>query len=197
MESTMETMQAVEKLVLACLPTAALIRLLFQDEAQPSSIVSCEVPVIYPERLKRRLEVAHELLMRELKERMQAGLVLNRSGVVSDWLRLHFKDREREAFVALALDSQHRLIEATELFQGTISSCPVYAREVVHFALTHRASALFIAHNHPSGIAEVSAADRQLTKGLEAALGLIDVRLLDHFIVAGATVVSMAEEGML
>lgn len=196
----METMQAVEKLVLTCLPTAALIRLLFQDEAQsvrPSSIVSCEGPVIYPERLKRRLEVAHELLMRELKEKMRAGPELHSRSAVTDWLRLHFKDRECEAFVALALDSQHRLIEATELFQGTINSCPVYAREVVRFALTHRAGALFIAHNHPSGMAEVSAADRQLTTGLATALGLIDVRLLDHFIVAGATVISMAKEGML
>ena len=105
--------------------------------------------------------------------------------------------RANEVFVGLFLDSQHRLIAADELFQGTLAQTSVYPREIVKAALAHNAAAVIFAHNHPSGIAEPSRADELLTQSLKAALALVDVRTLDHFIVAGGQVVSFAERGML
>jgi DNA repair protein RadC len=100
-------------------------------------------------------------------------------------------------FVGLFLDSQHRLISADELFQGTLAQTSVYPREIVKAALGHNAAAVIFAHNHPSGVAEPSRADELLTQSLKAALALIDVRTLDHFVVAGGQVVSFAERGLL
>lgn len=193
----METMQAVAKLALTGLPTAALIRLLFKDDGPSSSVVSCDVSAVYSERLKARLAVARELLMRELREKMQTELTVSQPSHLTDWLRLHFKEHEQEAFLVLALNAQHGLIEAQELFQGTTNSCHVYPREVVRFALMNRACSLIVAHNHPSGSTQPSVNDRHLTAQLVTALGFVDVRLLDHFIVSGSAVLSMAEEGLM
>ena len=100
-------------------------------------------------------------------------------------------------FVALFLDSQHRLIAAEELFRGTLAQTSVYPREIVKSALALNAAAVIFAHNHPSGVAEPSRADELLTQSLKSALALIDVRTLDHFVVAGGEVVSFAERGLL
>lgn len=141
--------------------------------------------------------VARELVKRWLCEEMKAGDALNSPGAVRDYLKLHFTGREYESFMAIFLDAQHRVIEIEELFRGTLAQTSVYPREVVKAALRANAAAVIFAHNHPSGVAEPSQSDRMLTDALKQALALVDVRVLDHFIVAGVAVLSFAERGML
>lgn len=119
-------------------------------------------------------------------------------GVVRDWLRLKLASKAHEVFMALWLDAQNRLIKAEELFSGSLTQTSVYPREVVKTALTHNAAAVILAHNHPSGVAEPSRADELLTRSLKEALAMVDVKVLDHFIVAGnAPPLSFAERGLL
>lgn len=113
------------------------------------------------------------------------------------YLSCHFAGHERESFVVLHLDSQHRLIEAETLSLGTLSQCSVYPREVVKGALARNTAAVAFAHNHPSGVAEPSRADEYLTQTLKAALNMVDVRVLDHLVVGADSVVSFAERGLL
>lgn len=147
--------------------------------------------------LPERCVVARELVKRWLNEELRRDCVLNAPAAVRDCLRIHFAGREYESFVAMFLDSQHRLIASKELFRGTLSQTSVYPREVIKGALRENAAAVIFAHNHPSGVAEPSQSDQQLTSALKTALALVDVRVLDHFIVAGADVVSFAERGLL
>jgi DNA repair protein RadC len=112
-------------------------------------------------------------------------------------LRLSLAALPHETFVVLFLDSQHRLLAADELFRGTLAQTSVYPREIVKAALSHNAAAVIFAHNHPSGVAEPSRADELLTQSLKQALALVDIRTLDHFVVAGSRVVSFAERGLL
>lgn len=144
-----------------------------------------------------KCSVARELVKRWLNEELKRECVLNAPEAVRDCLRIHFAGREHESFVALFLDSQHRLIAVDELFRGTLTQTSVYPREVVKAALQKNAAAVIFAHNHPSGIAEPSRADEMLTTTLKQALALVDVRALDHFIIAGSGVVSFAEKGLL
>ena len=116
---------------------------------------------------------------------------------VRDYLRLQLAKLQREVFCCLFVDSQHRLIEYQELFVGTIDSCSVYPREVVKAALQVNAAAVIFAHNHPSGIAEPSQSDERITQRLKEALSLLDIRVLDHFVVGDDAVVSFAERGLL
>ncbi len=116
---------------------------------------------------------------------------------VKNYCRLNLATREHEIFGALFLDSQHRLIEFKELFRGTIDGCSVYVREVAKEALSLNAAAIIFTHNHPSGVCEPSQADIQITKRLQEALTLFDVRVLDHFIVSIEEVVSFAERGLM
>jgi DNA repair protein RadC len=138
-----------------------------------------------------------ELARRAARETLRRGDALTSPEAVRDYLRLTLSARANEVFACLFLDSQHRLIAAEELFQGTLAQTSVYPREIVKAALTHNAAAVIFAHNHPSGVAEPSRADELLTQSLKSALALIDVRTLDHFIVAGGEVVSFAERGLL
>ena len=135
--------------------------------------------------------------MRYLGEEMQARCVLTAPGTVRDFLRIHFAGQEHETFVVLFLDAQNRLIAAEELFRGTLTQTSVYPREVVKAALRQNAGAVIFSHNHPSGVAEPSRADELLTVNLKQALALVDVRVLDHFVVAGAATISFAERGLL
>jgi DNA repair protein RadC len=144
-----------------------------------------------------KLAVARELLLRDLAERMKAEPILTAPGTVRDWLRLYCANLEHEVFIILLLDSQNRLIEAQELFRGTLSQTSVYPREVVKYTLARNAAAVLFAHNHPSGVAEPSRADELLTQNLKQALALVDVRVLDHFVVAGTSTVSFAERGLI
>lgn len=122
---------------------------------------------------------------------------LNSPSAVRDYLKLTLADKEHEVFVCVFLDAQNRVIGVEELFRGTLTQTSVYPREVVKRALHHNCGAVIFAHNHPSGIAEPSRADETLTEALKQSLALIDVRVLDHFIVAGESVLSFAERGLL
>jgi len=132
-----------------------------------------------------------------LDSRMRAAPVLSSPEAVRDYLRLSLHDRAHEVFVCVFLDSQHRVIACDELFRGTLAQTSVYPREVVKAALAHNAAAVIFAHNHPSGVAEPSRADELLTQSLKQALALVDIRTLDHFIIAGSQLVSFAERGLI
>ena len=147
--------------------------------------------------LARRLSVARELLLRDLREQMHRGPVMTSPQILRDWLRLYCAGLEHEVFLVLYLDANHRLIEPQELFRGTLTQTSVFPREVVKGALARNAAALAVAHNHPSGQAEPSRADEFLTQTLKSTLSLVDVRIIDHFVVAGDQVVSFAERGLI
>ena len=135
--------------------------------------------------------------LRILDARMRAAPTLASPEAVRDYLRLSLHDRAHEVFVCVFLDSQHRVIACDELFRGTLAQTSVYPREVVKAALARNAAAVIFAHNHPSGIAEPSRADELLTQSLKQALALVDIRTLDHFIVAGSQLVSFAERSLI
>jgi DNA repair protein RadC len=146
---------------------------------------------------RAQLAAVLEVARRCLGEEMRAGSALTSPGSVRDYLRLALGSREHEVFVALFLDSQHRVLCAEELFRGTLGQTSVYPREVVKAALAANAAAVIFAHNHPSGVAQPSQADELLTRSLKDALALVDVKVLDHFIVAGNHCLSFAERGLL
>ncbi len=147
--------------------------------------------------LQKRGAAARELVMRWLQEELQQQSLLAHPAAVEDYLRLYFTGREHESFVVLFLDAQNHLIGAEELFRGTLTQTAVYPREILKAALRHNAASVIFAHNHPSGMAQPSAADRRLTETLQKALVLVDIKVLDHFIVAGRRSVSFAERGWL
>ena len=136
-----------------------------------------------------------ELARRTMAQQLQQRTVLDSAATVKAYVQLQLAHRQHEVFAVLILDSQHQLIAMEELFRGTLSQTSVYPREVVLRALQHHSSAVILAHNHPSGQVAPSAADRQLTQTLKAALALVDVNVLDHIIVAPGAALSMAEEG--
>ncbi len=144
-----------------------------------------------------QLQAVLEMSRRALQEEMRIGDALNSPLAVRNYLQLLLRGREQEVFMVIFLDAQHRVIAAEEMFHGTLTQTSVYPREVVKRALAFNAAALIFAHNHPSGVAEPSQSDRLLTDALKQALQLVDVRVLDHFIVAGAGCLSFAEKGML
>jgi len=144
-----------------------------------------------------QLQAIAEMARRALNEEMRSGDVLNSPRAVREYLQLSLQGRQQEVFVGIFLDAQHRVVATEELFHGTLTQTSVYPREVVKRALFHNAAAIIFAHNHPSGVAEPSNSDRLLTEELKKSLGLVDVRVLDHLIVAGAGCLSFAEQGML
>jgi DNA repair protein RadC len=139
------------------------------------------------------LELARRALAEELKEKT----VFSTPQAIRDYLQLQLGSRPYEVFAVLFLDAQHRLIALEELFRGTLAQTSVYPREVVVRALALNAASVVLAHNHPSGSAQPSRADEAITKTLQAALGLIDVQVLDHFVVTTSQATSMAEMGLL
>lgn len=157
----------------------------------------CAVPGMGPAKYAQ-MQAVMEMARRALDERMTREDALGSPQAVRDYLRLKLQGREHEVFVAVFLDAQNRVIALEELFRGSLKETSVYPREVVKRALHHNAAGVILAHNHPSGLAEPSRADEALTRVLKEALGLVDVRVLDHFIVAaGAGGVSFAERGLL
>ena len=138
-----------------------------------------------------------ELARRVLAEEMQLGDALSSPQAVRQYLRLAIGVRDVEVFVALFLTAQNRVLAVEEVFRGTLTETRVYPREVVRRALQHNAHAVIVAHNHPSGVAEPSAADRALTASLKQALALVDISLLDHFVVTGSHAESLAERGWM
>jgi DNA repair protein RadC len=145
-----------------------------------------------------QLQAVLEMARRALGEEMRQGIPFSSPAAVRDYLRLHLAGLQHEVFFALWLDAQNRLIAAEEIFRGTLTQTSVYPREVVKLALRHNAAAVVLAHNHPSGVAEPSRADELLTGELRQALALVEVRVIDHFIVAGQSPpLSFAERGLL
>jgi DNA repair protein RadC len=144
-----------------------------------------------------QIQAVVELSRRALREQLKRPAALSSPSTVKDYLRLALYGREKEVFVVLLLDSQHRVLACEELFQGTLTQTSVYPREVVKLALKRNAAAVIFAHNHPSGVAEPSQADELLTRTLKQALALVDIQVLDHFIVAGTATLSFAERGLM
>ncbi|MDP2064728.1 MAG: DNA repair protein RadC [Burkholderiaceae bacterium] len=138
-----------------------------------------------------------ELARRALAEQLREREVFSTPDAVKHYLQLHLAQRGHEVFAVLFLDSQNRLLALEELFRGTLTQTSVYPREVVLHALQHKAAAVVLAHNHPSGTVQPSRADEALTQTLKAALALVDVRVLDHVIVGPGQALSMAEKGLL
>lgn len=144
-----------------------------------------------------QLAAALELSRRTLREQMQARDCLASPAAVRGYLRLRLQHLGHEVFWGVFLDAQNRVIAAEELFRGTLTQTSVYPREVVKQALAHNAAGVILAHNHPSGIAEPSLQDQALTQSLAESLALVDVKVLDHFIVAPGAFLSFAERGLL
>lgn len=144
-----------------------------------------------------QLQAVLEMSRRHLAEALQRDDVLTSPQATRRYLQAQLRDRQQEVFALLLLDNQHRVVKFLELFTGTLDAASVYPREVVRSALKHHAAAVILCHNHPSGVAEPSRADRALTARLSAALGLIDVRVLDHLVVGDGETVSFAERGWL
>jgi len=144
-----------------------------------------------------QLQAATELIRRALAAEIKSGINLSSPTAVRDFLRLSIQSRQIEIFMGLFLDAQNRVIAAEELFSGTLTQTSVFPREVVRKALHYNAAAMIFAHNHPSGVAEPSHADETLTHALKEALALIDVRVLDHFVIGRGATLSFAERGLL
>lgn len=143
------------------------------------------------------LRLAHELVRRQLKQSLQRGTALTSPAMTVDYLQAQLRDRRRETFTCLFMDTRHRVIAAEDLFQGSIDGACVYPRVVAERALQLGAAAVIVAHNHPSGVSEPSLADQAITRRLKDALLLLEIRLLDHFVVGDGPPVSMASRGML
>jgi DNA repair protein RadC len=196
MSQTIEAMSDVDLLGLIVGDKTAA-RLL-GDAGSISALLNQPIAPCDPQpRLKMRLGAAKELVRRSLLERLSQGNALNSPASVREYLRMTLAARDYEVFMVLFLDAQNRVIKSEEMFRGTLTQTSVYPREVVKRSLQYNAGAAIFAHNHPSGVAEPSHADETLTQCLKQALALVDVRVLDHFIVAGAGVISFAERGLL
>lgn len=144
-----------------------------------------------------QLQAVLEIARRHLAETLAKGSVLNNPDYVRHYLTHQLRHQTREVFAIILLDSQHQLITYQELFFGTIDSTSVHPREVVKLALRDNTAAVIFAHNHPSGIAEPSQADRHMTQELVGALNLVDIKVLDHFIIGNGQITSFAENGWL
>lgn len=144
-----------------------------------------------------QLQAVLEMARRALRESLDHGSALNSPQAVRDYLRLKLQGRPHEVFAVFFLDAQNRVLAMEELFRGTLTQTSVFPREVVKRALAHNAAAVIFAHNHPSGVAEPSRADDTLTSALRQALALVDVRVLDHFVIGAGAAVSFAERGLL
>lgn len=143
------------------------------------------------------LQAAVELSRRHYRELMMAGSPLSNPRATREFLRMQLRDLPHEVFCCVFLDNRHRVIAFEELFRGTIDGASVHPREVVKRALAKNAAAVILAHNHPSGIAEPSQADELITRRLKEALGLVDIRVLDHLVIGDGVCESFAERGLL
>ncbi len=156
----------------------------------------CETPGLGPAKYAQ-LQAVLAMAARELREPWRRGATLSSPSDAEALLIRHLRPHPQEVFSCLWLDTRHRLIEIQDLFHGTVNGASVHPREVVRAALRHNAAAVILAHNHPSGVAEPSVADRQLTGRLREALGLVDVQVLDHIVVGDGNCVSFAARGLL
>ncbi|MDR2507488.1 MAG: DNA repair protein RadC [Candidatus Accumulibacter sp.] len=165
---------------------------LFSAKLSDFSVIPGMGPAKYAQ-----LQAVFEMARRSLAEEMTLRAAFSSPETVRDYLRLHLSGLTHEVFFALWLDARNHLIVSEELFRGTLTHTSVYPREIVRNALLRNAAAVVFAHNHPSGAVEPSEADKELTRQLKKTLNLVDVKTLDHFIVAGRSIVSFAEKGWL
>jgi DNA repair protein RadC len=156
----------------------------------------CAFPGLGPAKFAQ-LQAVLELARRTTEEELMSGAALTTSAAVRNYLHMRLASLPYESFTVIFLDARHRLITCEELFRGTLTRAYVYPREVVRSALRHNAAAVILAHNHPSGEAQPSSHDHELTQLLSNALGLMEVRILDHLILAGRRFYSFAEHGEL
>ena len=184
--------QNAVELARALLTEFRSLRALFSADAERL----CRHRGIGPARYAQ-LQAALELARRHHFEALKAGPPLTSPRLVCDYLLAQLRDRDQEVFCCLYLDNRYRLTGFEELFTGTIDGASVHPREIVKLALQRNAAAVIIAHNHPSGVAEPSQADELITQRVKEALGLVDIRLLDHIIVGDGASVSLAERGLL
>lgn len=161
-----------------------------------SEVAFCGMPGMGPAKFAQ-LQAVLEMSKRALGEEIAARDALSSPQAVRDYLRLQLAALPHEVFLGLFLDAQNRVIASEPLFRGTLTQTSVYPREIVKRALHHNAAAIIFAHNHPSGVAEPSRSDEALTLALKDALALVEVRVLDHFVVAGGGMLSFAERGLL
>ncbi|WP_299795194.1 DNA repair protein RadC [uncultured Shewanella sp.] len=161
-----------------------------------SELEVCRVQGMGPVKFAQ-LQAASELSKRISRQNLKRGKILSDPDLTRDYLMRQLSDRAYEVFAILLLDSQHRVIQFVELFRGTIDSASVYPRDVVCLVLEKKAAAVIVCHNHPSGVAEPSQADRRITERLKHALATIDVSLLDHMVVGDREIVSFAERGLI
>lgn len=148
-------------------------------------------------KVKIRLQAAKELVRRSMHEALRQRSCLSSPAAVRDFLRVTLEGREHEVFVVVFLDAQNRVIATEEMFRGTLTQTSVFPREIVKRSLSLNAAAVIFAHNHPSGVAEPSRADEALTQTLKHTLAMVDVKVLDHFIVGGGAAMSFAERGLI
>jgi DNA repair protein RadC len=146
---------------------------------------------------RAQFAAAIEIARRSLQEKLKASAALSSPQAVRDYLRLRLAARKEEVFLCIWLDAQHKAIDVQQAFTGTLTQTSVYPREIVKSALRYNAAAVIFAHNHPSGVAQPSQSDELLTRNLRDALALVEVKVLDHFIVAGHQAISFAERGLL
>mgnify|MGYP003530593067 FL=1 len=204
LERGVKSLSNAELLLLICAPhrsaqnalTLTLERQCLQSLSQSSIGEFSQIHQIGIE-LSCKLAACLELGTRHWSEPLLRGQALNDPQQVRSWLRTQLRDRPREVFACLFLDARHRLICYEELFEGSLDCSEVYPRVVLQQGLRHHAAAVLFVHNHPSGHPEPSAADHALTARLKQALGLVDIRVLDHFIVANNEITSFAERGWL
>lgn len=156
----------------------------------------CAVPGLGPAKFAQ-LQAVLEMARRHMGENLRREAIFTDPAAVRGFLQSKLRDLPYEVFACLFLDNRHRLIDYAELFRGTVDGASVHPREVVKEALARGAVAIILAHNHPSGVAEPSAADRQITDRLRQALALVDIRVLDHFVVGDGETISFAERGLL
>ena len=175
----------------------SLFSLIHSQPAENGDLFCSEGPSGYGDDSIIKLQAAVELAARTLTEQLTARTSLTSPGAVRDLLKLKLAGLPHEVFVCIYLDAQHRVISLEEMFRGTLTQTSVYPREVVKAALKANAAAVIFAHNHPSGIAQPSQSDELLTRNLKDALSLVEIKVLDHFIVAGTQALSFAERGLL
>lgn len=175
----------------------SLFSLIHSQPQQNGDLFCSERASAYGDDPYIKLQAAIELAARSLTEELQSREALTSPGAVRDLLRLKLAGLPHEVFVCIHLDAQHRVISVEEMFRGTLTQTSVYPREIVKAALKANAAAVIFAHNHPSGVAQPSRADELLTRELKDALALVEVKVLDHFIVAGTQALSFAERGLL
>ena len=191
-----QAMSDADLLALVVGPKAAQ-QLLQGSSGSLATLLLSDTVATYDSRAQAKMQAAKELVRRSLRVALRHRNCLSSPSLVRDFLRMTLEGRAYEVFIVVFLDAQNRVIATEEMFRGTLTQTSVYPREVVKRSLFHNAAAVIFAHNHPSGVAEPSRSDEALTLALKQALALVDVKVLDHFVVAGNTTTSFAERGLL